>query len=307
MQNQNLKFKVNFKFYALALRFSLYILCCFYFINGRYALCAAPNTNSDWRELKGEHFIVYFTGDERFPKEVLNKAEVYYDRIASDLGYARYTEFWTWDKRVRIYIYPNKDAFIKTTKQSTWSEGMADYTNKRIISYAWSQGFTDALLPHETAHLIFRDFVGFKGEVPLWLDEGVAQWAEEWKREAMKSAVKELAGKNRLFSLEDMMKLDFRGLMDGAIVRVHSLPDKKGNRRQMALNIGDLVKVYYVQSVSLVGFLIDRYGSTDFTVFCRALRDGKSVNEALRSTYPDYMRDISELEDKWVKYIREKY
>ena len=61
--------------------------------------------------VKGDHFLVYFTKDEGFAKDVLNKSELYYNRISSDLGYARYSEFWTWDKRVKIYIYPDKDSF----------------------------------------------------------------------------------------------------------------------------------------------------------------------------------------------------
>src|SRR4030042_3275592 len=71
----------------------------------------------EWQELKGEHFIVYFNPSDQgvsssgaeidFVKEVLHKAELYYQRIAPDLGYPRYSKFWTWEKRVKIYIYPD--------------------------------------------------------------------------------------------------------------------------------------------------------------------------------------------------------
>ena len=126
----------------------------------------------EWKELKGEHFIVCYLQNEDFADDVLDKSEVYYSRIAADLNYPRYSEFWTWDKRVKIYIHPNLESFLKATGQPQWSRGMADYNNKQIISYAWSGGFLESLLPHEIAHLIFRDFVGFKSEIPLWLDEG---------------------------------------------------------------------------------------------------------------------------------------
>src|SRR3989339_689719 len=164
----------------------------------------------NWQELKSEHFIVYFEQDENFAKEVSYKAEVYYQRIASDLGYARYSNFWTWDNRVKIYIYKEKESFLKATNQPTWSEGMADYRNKQIVSYGWSKGFVESLLPHEMAHLIFRDFVGFKGEVPLWLDEGVAQWAEEAKRSEYKAMSKYYLKKETLLALDVMMTLDIR-------------------------------------------------------------------------------------------------
>ena len=55
--------------------------------------------DEDWKELTGTHFIVYYVGDEEFARDTLDQAEVYYNRIASDLGYQRYQEFWTWERR----------------------------------------------------------------------------------------------------------------------------------------------------------------------------------------------------------------
>ena len=259
-------------------------------------LCLAQ----DWQELKSEHFIVYFTPlettgqseetkmsltgfrqDEKFAKDVLDKAEVYYRDIASDLGYARYSEFWTWDKRVRIYIHPDHGSFLKATGQPDWSQGMADYKNKQIISYAWSKGFLELLLPHEMAHLIFRDFVGFKGEVPLWLDEGVAQWAEKAKRQAIKAMVRQLFKEDTLLSLKDMMSLDVRNITQS-----------------------DRVSAFYVQAVSLVDFLIERYGSSNFVDFCRNLRDGETLEEALSSAYPTHIHNLAELEERWKEYLK---
>ena len=171
---------------------------------------SAEFITQEWKELKGEHFLVYFIQDEKFAKEVADKSEVYYRRIASDLGYPRYDSFWLWDNRVKIYIYPDHDSFLKATAQPQWSEGMADFKKKLIAGHAGIEGFLESLLPHEIAHLIFRDFVGFKGEIPLWLDEGVAQWAEEAKRQEMKFKVKQLFDGDTLLSLEDIMKLDIR-------------------------------------------------------------------------------------------------
>ena len=236
-----------------------------------------------WQELKGEHFLIYFTGDEKFAIEVLNKAEVYYRNIASEFGYARYSEFWTWDKRVKIYIYPERSFFQKATAQPFWSQGVADYKNKQIVSYVWSKGFLESLLPHEIAHLVFRDFIGFKSEVPLWLDEGVAQWAEEFKRQQVKIIASQLLKNDTLLSLDEMMRLDIKKLGEN---------DK-------------LVNIYYLQAASLVGFLIEKYGSDSFADFCRQLRDGKGLQEALKSAYPTYIRDLQELENRWRQYLQE--
>jgi len=172
---------------------------------------------------------------------------------------------------------------LVATKQPKWSEGVANYTKKEITSYAWSEGFLDALLPHEMAHLIFRDYVGFKGEVPLWIDEGVAQWMEPKKREAIKYAIKRLEEQGKLISLRRMMTLDVRRSGDSA-----------------------LVTNFYIQAMSLVSFLVNKYSAARFTNFCRQLRDGKTIVDSLKFAYPTSIRSIEELQEKWLKYIKEE-
>ena len=275
-------------------------LCALLLVANSPALC------QEWQELKSEHFIVYFTQDESFAKDVSYKAEVYYQRIAADLGYARYSNFWTWDNRVKIYIYKEKEAFLKATGQPNWSEGMADYRNKQIISYAWSKGFVESLLPHEMAHLIFRDFVGFKGEVPLWLDEGVAQWEEQAKRNEYQQLAKHYLKQNTLLSLEDMMRLDIRTVREVDKIQVRSILRKNGERVMLLIGGENLVTIYYSQSVALTGFLIEKYGTISFIDFCRQLRDGKSLQDALRAAYSTYsIRTIQNLEDRWIAYLQE--
>ena len=267
--------------------------------------CSCAALAQEWQELKGDHFLVYFTKDEGFAKDVANKAELYYNRISSDLGYARYSEFWTWDKRVKIYIYPDKDSFLKASGEQNWSEGMADYKKKEIVSYAWKQGFLESLLPHELAHLIFRDFVGFKGEVPLWLDEGVAQWAEEAKRKYVKEISRQLYREDTLLSLSDMMSLNIRNISDKDGVHIRSARTKDNKEGVLFLSGNNLVNVFYVQAVSLVGFLVEKYGGSSFIDFCRQLRDGKSLEDALRSAYTGSVGSLQELEDKWRRHLGE--
>jgi len=256
-----------------------------------------------WQELTSEHFIIYFLENKNFAKEVLDRAEVYYRNIALELGYPRYSEFWTWENRVKVYIYPDRNSFQKATAQPTWSEGMASYTDKQIISYAWSKGFTESLLPHEMAHLIFRDFVRFKGEIPLWLDEGVAQWMEMSKRPQIKKVAKKYFQENALLCIEDMMRLDIRNLKYEQAIYIRPTRTKDGKDAILFLSAQLLINTYYIQSVSLVGFLIEKYGSTAFADFCRELRDGKNVEEALRSTYPAHIRNLQEFEDRWREYV----
>jgi hypothetical protein len=265
--------------------------------------CLAANYAGDWREKKSEHFIVYFTQDEKFAQEVLDAAEKDYRRIAYDLGYVRYSEFWTWDKRVKIYIFADRDSFLKATGQPSWSEGMADYTNKHIVSYIWGKGFVESLLPHEMAHLVFRDFVGFTGQIPLWLDEGVAQWEEEAKRKEIKNIIQRYFQQDNLLLVSDIMKLNIESLKGKQGVLIRATRTKDGKDGVLFLSANNLVEIYYLQSVSLVGYLIEKFGSNAFSGFCRELRDGKSVEEALKIAYPLYIHNIREFEDGWRAYL----
>ena len=236
----------------------------------------------DWQVIKGEHFLVYFRSDRDFARKVLNKAEYYYKRIARDLGYERYCNFWLWENRAKIYIYPDRESFLKESKQPSWSGGMADYTHKKILSFKGSKVFLNKILPHEMTHLIFRDYIGFKGEVPLWLDEGVAMWEEEGKRQEAQRAVKILLRRGLLLNLNTLTDLDVRRVKDEK-----------------------LVHIFYTEAISLVGFMIKRYGADNFVDFCRQLRDGKSVDEALSSAYPSSISGLKELEKEWLEYLGE--
>lgn len=261
-----------------------------------------------WNELSSDHFVVYFDSDEKFVRDVLAKAEVYYTRIATELGYPRYSEFWLWDKRVKIFIHPDHQAYLKTTGQPDWSQGVADYRGKQIISYMWSSGFVESLLPHEIAHLIFRDFVGFKGEVPIWLDEGVAQWAEKDKRPIMRQIMKKKYEDDALLSMGDMMRINIHAISSREKVFIRSTKTRAGDPGILFLSTEAIINAYYIQGFSVVDFLITRYGTDDFTYFCRQLRDGKGIEDALRFAYPNYIKSLVELEARWREYVsKEEY
>jgi hypothetical protein len=234
----------------------------------------------EWNEVRGDHFIVYYAEDAARPKEVIRKAELYYNKIAEGLGYARHSNFWQWDKRVKIYIHPTREAFRRSTGQPAWSHGMASYLDKSIHSIQNNDNFLDEILPHEIAHLIFRDFVGFKGQIPLWMDEGVAQWQEDNKRAEALLVMPQLAMSANMFRLQTLMTLDIRRETD---------PEK--------------VAIFYTQAISLIDYLVRGFGPASFTDFCRALRDGKSIEEALRSAYAGKIGSVDELEERWLDHL----
>jgi hypothetical protein len=265
----------------------------------------------DWQELKGDHFIVYYKENLPAAKELLYKAERYYRRIAPDLGYPRYSDFWTWDNRVIIYMYPDKESYAEYARvegHPDWAVGMADYVKRTITSYVDNRRFIDSVLPHEITHLIFRDFVGFTGKIPVWLDEGVAQWEEgQATQNRVKEMVKDLWNKDSLLNLDDIFKIDLRYFTSSEGVYIRPTTTKKGEPGIVFLSGANLVTTYYVQSAALVGFLIEKYGSQRFSDFCRQLRDGKTVDAAITNAYSGYIRDMKDLEKKLRQYIKEEF
>ncbi|MBU1044992.1 MAG: hypothetical protein KJ915_11415 [Candidatus Omnitrophica bacterium] len=257
-----------------------------------------------WTQLNSDHFIVYYQdSDKNFAADVARKAEEYYNSIADNLGYVRYSNFWKWDKRVKIYIYPDHASYLLATNQQSWSHGVADYFKKEIISYAWGKDFLKSLLPHELAHLIFRDFVGFKSDIPLWLDEGVAQWEETELKAQRLSLVRQQASQNIILPIRTMIDLDIRTIETDQQIKLEGMALDNGQIPILEMDGRALVNIYYLQAFSLVGFLMERYGAESFVVFSRQLRDGKTISDALKFAYPQQLRSIEQLEKQWKQYL----
>jgi len=102
-------------------------------------------------------------------------------------------------------------------------------SEKSILSFYGSHSFIDSILPHEIAHLIFRDFVGLSEHIPVWLDEGVAQWAEVKKQRQIMLMAKAMYMKDSLLTFSDMMKIDIRTVTDKTQVYIRPTITRQGD------------------------------------------------------------------------------
>jgi len=217
-----------------------------------------------WRVFKSTHFLVFYNGaSEDFLNQLTEKAEGYYDEIADLLGLNRFN-YWTWDNRAKIYLFDTPEEYKKANSNLDWSVGLVTIGNKSIQSYSTAPGLLDNVLAHELAHIIFREMVGFNNPaVPLWLDEGVATFHE--RRSNNQSVKRYLAAKlktNTLMSLNQLYSFDL----------MHT-KDKQS------------VELFYLESYSLLNYLINVFGKDKFVSFCQYLRDHRDLTRALRSTY----------------------
>lgn len=240
-----------------------------------------------WQEKKSEHFVIQYqkSSDYMWAGSVLRQAENYYRIIADQIGYQRYKKFWTWEDRVRIIIYPNQETFSRETNQPAWSKGgvIRDkklFLTKTIISFKQEDNFLDGVLPHEISHLVLRDAIGFDKPIGIWFDEGMAQLQEKSKREIAKEFMRRYLVKNKPIPLNVLLTKGIRLEID---------PIK--------------VSLFYAQSISVVDFLMTKYGRYKFSELCRNLREGKNFQQALKSSYPVTFEKIGDLEKKWLSYM----
>ena len=244
----------------------------------------------DWQELKDKHFVVFYSlkEDSQAVQRVIRRAEEYYDKIAYQIGYARYSNFWTWKERVKIIIFPDQQSFVRSTGQPPWSKGYADrdsqlFKSRIIVTFQQEHEFLEGVLPHEIGHLILRDFIGFDREIPLWFEEGVAQLHEANKKLMVDQFMRPLIKKNQHIPFDVFVRLDIRSVEKS---------------RQ--------ANVFYAQSVSVINFLIKRFGSEAFGRLCRHLKDGKDMDEALRISFARSIHSTKDLEKEWIGYLSGK-
>lgn len=248
--------------------------------------CPAAVPAQEWEEIKDKHFVVYYMdpADRQTAMKVLREAENYYHKVGEQIGYTRYHNFWTWDERVKIFLFPDQESFVGTTGQPEWSTGFADrdsqlFASRTIVTYKQEKDFFHGLLPHEISHLVLHDFLSGRS-VPVWFDEGIAQLQEASKSVEADRIMRFLVSRSGYIPFTLLMRMDIRKEKDAG-----------------------KVQIFYAQSLSVVEFLIRQYGSSAFGNFCRNLRDGKNVEEALRHAYTNRINTISELEQKWLMHM----
>ena len=251
------------------------IILFFLFVLGVFSYA-----QDEWKEYKQQHFIVYYKdAPQDFIKSVEEAAENYYHEIASNLGFTRY-DSWTWDDRAKIYIYDDSDDYVKSSKQAQWSHGVASPQDKVIRTFPAAHGFFDSILPHELGHIIFREFVGFQVQVPLWFEEGVAMYQEKAKRWGANQEVLKAMQKGNFIPLNELTLMGLGGGTDT-----------------------DTVNLFYAEAASVVYYMITELGEYRFVQFCRKLKETNSFEFALRDVYVRF-KDFNDLNRAWMEYIK---
>ncbi len=239
-------------------------------------LFSAEVSTSFWKTEKSQHFIIYYQeASKDFVEELTDKAENYYNSIIEDLGFRRF-DFWSWENRAKIFLYNNSADYLKDTNSLAWSGAQVWVQNRTIKTFIGQQSFFDSILPHEMTHMIFREFVGLKIGLPLWIDEGVS-CSQEKSYLAMRM-------KTAKSSIENNTSLKFDKLF-----------------QIYAAGLIPAVNDFYAQSASIITFLLNKYDRQQFLDFSRKIRDGIHWQKALLDAYR--FANVEELESAWKNYM----
>ncbi|MGB7874415.1 MAG: peptidase MA family metallohydrolase [Anaerolineales bacterium] len=226
------------------------------------------DSDHDWQTItSGPIYLHWYSGDRAFANELLNAGVAGLTRLKNDAGLQP-------DQPIHLYIYANtddmKDAILY---EPTWTGGLA-YADHDIVIIGISQRDLEwgrTTIAHELTHVLVGHLTfSCLGDVPTWLNEGLAVYSEGQLDPAAETQLDDAIQTDQLLSVRSL---------SGGFSEVPS-------RAYLS----------YSQSYSIVKFLIETYGQDQMNSLLITLRDGTTIDEAVLHVYGF---DVDGLENAW--------
>ena len=230
----------------------------------------------DWRSMNDGDYIRlhWYEGDSAFAVDLASAAHdgLQFNETQSGLKA---------EEPIDIYIYADtndlKDAVLY---EPSWTGGQA-FPDQNIVILGISQTDLDwgrDAIVHELTHVLVGHLTfSCLGDVPTWLNEGLAVYSE---------------GGLDTYSQQQLDD----AIQNDTLLTVRSLSAGFSE-------VADKAYLSYSQSYSITKFLIETYGQEKMTALLVTLRDGNTVDDALTQTYGF---NIEGLEDAWRQAIGAK-
>jgi hypothetical protein len=243
---------------------------------GREALAIEPEF---WKHAETKNFVYhFFHGSTAGP--VSSEAEFYYDVIAKELG----KDTAQWEKKSHIYIFEKQEdwaAFQKKASLDPWTGGIHSGGDLFILRQP-EYKFKGRTLGHEITHLVIYRFFG--NGVPLWLNEGCAEYASiQAYATYLRARGYDSKPTSQLVSPDLFIPVD-------KLANLVTYPDDVIQ-----------VKVFYTESERLVRFLCAQ-DETKFPVFLEAMAQGNKFETALSKAYGARFAGVDGLEQEFKTY-----
>lgn len=190
---------------------------------------------------------------------------------------------WVLDFRPTVVLTVNREKFEKMTGSKLIVAYAVPQRNLMVIDYSKmnTAPFSLAIImKHELCHLLLHNQLK-GGELPRWLDEGIAQWASDGVAEIMMSR------KGSILDTAVLSKklLSIRRLSKG-------FPEDKKS-----------LLLAYEESKSIVEFINHEFGKDGILDLLRHLQAGYEIDAAVKKSFSV---SFQELERSWHVHLRKK-
>jgi len=178
------------------------------------------------------------------------------------------------ERKIKAFIYPSVEQLKSAMLfPQDWAGAVAfgQYNTVLVPLNASNLSWAQDTLAHEITHILISEAVfGPFGDIPKWLDEGLAQYAEGDLTTGEKNQVDSAMRENRLIS-------------------VKSLGSTFPADPQQAI-------LSYAESKSIVSYLINRFGWEKMRELLAVFKDGATYDSALKKVFG---LDSAALDKQW--------
>jgi hypothetical protein len=225
-----------------------------------------------WRNVtSGQVTIFWYSGGDQFAKELLEIANNSIKKMGGETGL-------TLEYPINIYLYASYDDLKGAMVFPPDWIGAASYEDLQTVIIgvpAWNTEYSKTALKHELNHQVTRQLTNNPYcDIPVWLNEGLAVYAEGDSSYTRIGTLKEPTDKNTLVSIRSL-----------------SSPFSTES---------DLARQEYAESYSIVDCLISTYGQGKMLELLAAFKKGSTCDEALKKVYN---LDMDGLNTLWRKYL----
>lgn len=224
-----------------------------------------------WQQLQNERLTLsWYEGDEAFGTALFDRANLALDTLESDVGVAI-------ENPVKIFIYGDHDDLLSSlsTSAQEWTGGVA-FTEFGVVVIGINPVQLEwglSAMTHEMTHLVIHQATDNPyGDLPRWLDEGIAVYNED---------------KEQLVS-------DFKPLLDEAIAK-----NKVMTLRTLSSPFPSdpiMANLAYGQSGEVVRFIINHHGPEAMAELLDIFSEGALYDEALEQALKV---DTDTLDNQW--------
>jgi hypothetical protein len=229
-----------------------------------------------WARAESTNFRLMHNHPRPFAEQIVRSAEQARTAAVTKWGGASRGD---WKPVCEMYLYASAADYAKATGKPADSPGHATYkaqngsiVGRRLDLRADDPNLVACVVPHETTHLVLGDL--FAGSpLPRWADEGMAVLSEPQSRlDRFARTLNSNRRQGRLVPLDRLFGKD-------------DYPEAA------------LITVFYVESVSVVDFLVTEKGPQEFVQFVHDV--AKTGLEAALQKHYD-CRGVAMLQERWL-------